>query len=68
MISLPPPAARVNDLCTYLAAMVYGMEIVVPENLWSLENALSSVSTFDVQSVALYYRSGLYPMTKKTNQ
>jgi predicted dehydrogenase len=47
MLSLPPAPERVSDPFNYLAAVVRGLEPVVPGNLWSLENGLSVVRILD---------------------
>jgi len=46
-LSLPPAPERVSDPFNYLAAVVRGVEQVVPGNLWSLENGLSVVKILD---------------------
>lgn len=44
---LPPAPAQIRDPFNYLAAVVRGEEIVTPGNLWSLENALTTVRILD---------------------
>ncbi len=51
-LCLLPAPARVSDPFTYLAAVVRGVETVVPGNLWSLENALSVVKILDAARVS----------------
>ncbi len=46
-ITLPPAPTQIRDPFNYLAAVVRGEEIVVPGNLWSLENALTTVRILD---------------------
>lgn len=46
-ISLPPAPAHIRDPFHYLAAVVRGAESVTPGNLWSLENALTTVRILD---------------------
>jgi len=46
-LTLPPAPERIRDPFNYLAAVVRGTEIVAPGNLWSLENALSTVRILD---------------------
>ncbi|MBX3013954.1 MAG: Gfo/Idh/MocA family oxidoreductase [Caldilineaceae bacterium] len=46
-ITLPPAPAQIRDPFNYLAAVVRGEEIVAPGNLWSLENALTTVRILD---------------------
>jgi predicted dehydrogenase len=47
VLNLPPAPERVSDPFAYLAAVVRGLEIVEPGNLWSLENNLSVVKILD---------------------
>ena len=51
-LSLPPAPERIRDPFSYLAAVVRGVEIVNPGNLWSLENALSVVKILDAARVS----------------
>jgi len=46
-ITLPPAPAQIRDPFNYLAAVVRGAENVTPGNLWSLENALTTVRILD---------------------
>lgn len=46
-LTLPPAPEQIRDPFNYLAAVVRGSEIVEPGNLWSLENALSTVRILD---------------------
>lgn len=45
--TLSPAPVQIRDPFNYLAAVVRGAEIVTPGNLWSLENALSTVRILD---------------------
>jgi predicted dehydrogenase len=45
--TLPPAPEQIRDPFNYLAAVVRGTETVTPGNLWSLENALSTVRILD---------------------
>ena len=45
--TLPPAPAHIRDPFNYLAAVVGGEEMVTPGNLWSLENALTTVRILD---------------------
>lgn len=47
IIDLPPAPDVVRDPFSYLAAVVRGVEQVVPGSLWSLENGLSVVKILD---------------------
>jgi len=46
-LTLPPAPEQIRDPFNYLAAVVRGEEIVTPGNLWSLENALTTVRILD---------------------
>ena len=46
-VTLPPAPEQIRDPFSYLAAVVRGTETVTPGNLWSLENALSTVKILD---------------------